>query len=84
MRKVLATVIAFVFLGKSAFGDSFNGNWICSITNAEDNSTRDMAFEISGKTLKYKWRGTSFYEDNALVHKGKVNPFLVLCRKETV
>lgn len=77
MRKVLATVIAFVLLGTSAFGDSFQGRWICTMTNAGDNSSTDIVLNVTGKTLKHRWLGYTFGSDYALIFRGKVNPFLV-------
>ena len=75
--KYIYAILIFIGLSASAFADVFQGQWICTITNAEDNSSSDMVYEISGKTLKSKYRGSSIHSDYSLALRGKTNPFIV-------
>ena len=80
--KNIFTFLIFVSLSASAFSDTFQGKWICTITNAEDNSSGEYIYEISSNTLKLKFRGSSMVvSEYSLAIKGKTNPFVAFVQK---
>jgi len=61
----------------AAYGNDFNGTFVCDVTMNGDGSGNDQVIKISGNILKSKYMGEddSWFTNYTAIHTGAVNPF---------
>lgn len=67
-----------------AFGNSFNGQFVCEIIYVSDGSKEKLAMVIDGDSKKEKRLGFSdtWYSEEKLIHRGEYNSFLTFVRQK--
>ena len=79
MRKIKLIFLLLVSLGVStaAYGNDFNGTFVCDVKMNGDGSGNDQVIKISGNILKHKYMGDddSYFTNYTAIHTGAVNPF---------
>ena len=84
MKQLLLILGLTLGLATTAFGNSFNGNFVCEIVYVGDGSREKILMVIDGNFMKSKRFGDEdyWYNKNKLIYRGKYNSFVTFATQE--
>lgn len=84
MKQILLILGLTLGLATTAFGNSFNGNFVCEIVYVSDGSREKLAMVIDGNFMKSKRLSLSdsWYSENKLVYRGQYNSFVTFAAQK--